>query len=75
MVENENIDDNDLVMFVTEMYEVYVDVENMDQVYVVAVVVVVVVGVGINEYYAVVVDDDDDDERVIVFVVEVDNEM
>jgi hypothetical protein len=74
MVENENIDDNDLVMFVTEMYEVYVDVENMDQVYVVA-VVVVVVGVGINEYYAVVVDDDDDDERVIVFVVEVDNEM
>ncbi len=66
MVENKNIDDNDLVILVMEMYEVYVDVGNMDQVLVVVVVVVVV---DINEYYDV--------GKVIAYVVlvEVDIEM
>ncbi len=82
-VENENNDDNDLMMFVMEMYEVYVDVEKMDRVY-------VVVGfddelvVDIDEYYvdvAAVVVVADDDEKTIEYVVvvavavEVDNEM
>jgi hypothetical protein len=66
MVENKNIDDNDLVILVMEMYEVYVDVGNMDQVLVVVAVVVVV---DINEYYDV--------GKVIAYVVlvEVDIEM
>jgi len=67
MVENKNIDDNDLVILVMEMYVVYVDVGNMDPVFVVVVVVAVVV--DINEYYDV--------GKVIVYVVpvEVDIEM
>jgi len=66
MVENKNIDDNDLVILVMEMYVVYVDVGNMDPVFVVVVVAVVV---DINEYYDV--------GKVIVYVVpvEVDIEM
>jgi hypothetical protein len=62
------------VTFVTEMYEVYVDVEKMDQPFVAVVVVVV----DIMEYYAVVDVDDGDDVKVIVYavvVVEVDIEM
>ena len=51
MVENENNVDNDSMMFVTEMYEEYVDVERKDRADAGAAVVVVVV-----------VDDDDDDE-------------
>jgi hypothetical protein len=47
MVENRNIDDSDLVMLVMEMYEVYVDVVKMDQVFVVVAADVVV---DINEY-------------------------
>jgi hypothetical protein len=67
MVENKNIDDNDLVILVMEMYVVYVAVGNMDQVLIVVVVVVVVV--DINEYYDV--------GKIIVYVVpvEVDIEM
>jgi hypothetical protein len=65
MVENKNIDDNDLVILVMEMYVVYVAVGNMDQV----LIVVVVVVVDINEYYDV--------GKIIVYVVpvEVDIEM
>jgi hypothetical protein len=64
-VGNKNIRDNDLVILVMEMYEVYVDVGNKDQVLAVAVVVVD----DINEYYDFV--------KVIVYVVlvEVDIEM
>jgi hypothetical protein len=63
MVENKNIDDNDLVILVMEMYVVYVAVGNMDQ------LLIVVVVVDINEYYDV--------GKIIVYVVpvEVDIEM
>ncbi len=54
MVENENNYDNDLRMFVMEMYEVYVDVEKMDRVNAAAAAVVVAV---------------EDDEFVVVFCI------
>jgi hypothetical protein len=89
MVENENNDDNDLMMFVMEMYEVYVDVEKMDRVYVVVVAVDDELAVDIDEDYVVavvvVVVVDEDDEKTIEYAVvvaaaaaaagEVDNEM
>ncbi len=74
MVENENNDDNDSMMLVMEMYEVYVDVEKTDRVYVVVVVVDGELVVGIDEYDVVVVDDEEKTIEHAVVVV-VDNEM
>ena len=73
MVENENIDDNDWMMLVMEMYEVYVDVGETDQVFVVVMVVVAdddELAVDIVEYYVVV-----ENEKIVECVVVVDNEM
>ena len=56
MVENENNVDNDSMMFVTEMYEEYVDVERKDRADAAAAAAVVVV----------VVDDDDDEGELLV---------
>jgi len=72
MVENENNDDNDSMMLVMEMYEVYVDVEKTDRVYVVVDDELVV---GIDEYDVVVVDDEEKTIEHAVVVVVVDNEM
>ncbi len=73
MVENENNDDNDSMMFVMEMYEVYVDVEKTDRVYVVVVAVDDELVVGIDEYDVVVDDEEKTIEHAVVVVV--DNEM